>query len=260
MASIRALAGQVESMRALLSDVRAHAYAAEVTGQLLSEGRKPRYPVEFRSQFGEDASLWKLFGGRTEGYFIEVGAFDGYAFSVTYALECAGWDGLLIEAIPERAQACRERRKNSRVVHAALGRRGSSGSTTFTVVDDEHGGMSSYHTASPDHLALVAHTAKGTRTVEVPLTTIDDLLAQEPRRADVAVIDVEGGEVEVLEGFDLERHKPRVLMLEDNTRQEHSALGRYLRERPYRQVGWLEVNRIYVRLDEPEILSRAGFR
>ena len=59
--------------------------------------------LEFRSQFGEDALLWDFFAGQLDGFFIEVGAFDGYNYSVSYAFECIGWDGLLIEAHPDLA-------------------------------------------------------------------------------------------------------------------------------------------------------------
>src|SRR3954467_449899 len=73
----------------------------EATMKLLSLGRKPALPtLEFRSQFGEDSMLWALFAGQLDGFFIEVGAFDGYDCSVTYALEAIGWKGLLVEPIP----------------------------------------------------------------------------------------------------------------------------------------------------------------
>ena len=72
MASIKSLAAHVDSMDALLRDARAHAYSAEVTVRLLGDGKMPRSPVEFRSQFGEDIAIWNMFGGRTEGFFIEV--------------------------------------------------------------------------------------------------------------------------------------------------------------------------------------------
>jgi hypothetical protein len=52
--------------------------------------------VEFRSQCGEDALIWDAFNGQLDGFYIEVGAFNGYDFSVTYALDCIGWNGLLI--------------------------------------------------------------------------------------------------------------------------------------------------------------------
>ena len=213
-------------------------------------------PIEFRSQFTEDVWIWDVLGNQTEGFFIEVGAFDGYHFSVTYALEAIGWNGLLIEGLPARAEACRARRPHSRVVHAALGRRGSSGTTTFTAVEDSYGGMLSYAHGNTEHARQMASAKFGMRKVEVPLTTMDDLLADHTGPIDAAVIDVEGGELEVLNGFDLDRFKPRVLLLEDNSRGMNTALANYMSTKPYIFAGWLEVNRLYVRADEERLLDR----
>lgn len=228
----------------------------EAREKLREAGKPPRMPVEFRAQFGEDAMVWDLLGGQTEGFFIEVGAFDGYHFSVTYALEAMGWKGLLIEAIPERAEQCRQRRPASRVVNAALSKRGSTGTTTFHVAADQYGGMLSYHHPDPAHVRDLDAGRVQRRAVTVPLTTMDELLKDHQGPIDVASIDVEGGELALLDGFDLLKYKPRVLLLEDNSYGANPALGQYMATQPYVQVAWLEVNRVYVRADEQEIFAR----
>src|SRR5262245_48668025 len=63
-------------------------YARHATARLAAAGRSPARPVEFRSQFGEDILLHNLFDTKRDGYFIEVGAYDGYTYAVTYAFEC----------------------------------------------------------------------------------------------------------------------------------------------------------------------------
>jgi FkbM family methyltransferase len=230
--------------------------ALEAREKLRDLGRIPAMPVEFRAQFGEDALLWDLLGGQTEGFFIEVGAFDGYHYSVTYALEAVGWTGLLIEAIPERAEQCRQRRPRSRVVHAALSKHGSTGTVAFHVADDQYGGMLSYLHDDKDHLRDLDAGRIARRPVTVPLTTMNDLLKDHRGPIDVASIDVEGGELALLDGFDLHRFKPRVLLLEDNTYGANPALANYMQTQPYTQIAWLEMNRVYVRADETDIIRR----
>lgn len=223
-------------------DKKPHAAAAR---RALSEAGRPAvHPLEFRSQFGEDALIWMLCGRQLDGFFIEVGAFDGYNYSATYALECLGWTGLLVEAIPERADECRTRRPHSRVVHAALGDT-HGGTTSFTVTDDDHGGMFSY---TPDALREKHKTAARTRQVTVPLTTMNELLREHRGEIDVAVIDVEGSELSLLTGFDLQAWRPKMLLIEDNVRTD-TALADYMAGLPYMQVAWLRVNRVYVRDD-----------
>jgi FkbM family methyltransferase len=247
-----ALGGAFGHLRALGRRVT----ALEAAASLAARGLAPRHPVEFRAQYGEDAALWDLFRHQTSGFFIEAGAFDGYEFSVSYALECVGWTGLLVEPIPERAEQCRARRTGSRVVHAALSHPGAAPALEFTVVDDEWGGMLSYLTTDEAHRAAITASGRSSRRVSVPVTTLDALLADHAGEVDAAVIDVEGGEVDVLRGFDLARFRPKVLMLEDNSRSEHSPLGRYMQQQAYVLAGWVEVSRVYVRADLSEWARR----
>lgn len=243
--------------RALMVQMKAtrqRLYALEASQRLAASGRQPRYPVEFKSQFGEDLLVYDLFEGKPEGFFIEVGAFDGYDLSVTYALECMGWNGLLIEAIPNRAEQCAARRKHSRVAHAALSRRGSTGTTTFTVTEDIYGGMLSYHHQNADHVKSIGTLKR--KTVTVPLTTMDELLKDHQGEIDLASIDVEGGEVPLLQGFDLMKHRPKVLLLEENTGGKDQTLANYMKTQPYVMMGWLEVNMVFVRADLTDLQVR----
>ncbi len=217
--------------------------------------RRPLQAVEFRAQFGEDALIWALCDEALDGFFVEAGAFDGYQASVTYALECLGWRGLLVEPNPSMAEACRERRTNSRVVHAALG--ASTGDTSFVVTSDGSGGMFS-------HVPERGGTMKRQRvlhqeTVTVPLTTLNELLAGHEGDIDAVSLDVEGFELEVLAGFDLRLHRPKVLLLEDNPRRPNEAMVAHMATQPYVQIAWLRVNRVYVRSDlVSEITTRLG--
>lgn len=243
---VNTIGRQLVGMAMMVQKLKCNLYRLEAIEKLQSLGKKPVYPVEFRSQFGEDSLVWELFEGKLDGFFIEVGAFDGYNYAVTYALESLGWKGLLIEAIPERAAQCKERRKNSRVVHAALASK-HGGEATFSVTEDVFGGMLSYLDPNSQHAKTVSHAKK--RQVTVPVTTMNELLKDHQGEIDLAVIDVEGGEVALLGGFDLHKYKPKVLLIEDNERGANAALHNYMSMMPYVMVGWLEVNRIYVRAD-----------
>lgn len=251
-----ALQQAMQQQQAALMQNRQRTATLEARLALLETGRKPRMPIEFRAQYGEDLWIWDILGQQTEGFFIEVGAFDGYHFSVTFGLEAMGWNGLLIEALPEHAETCRQRRPHSRVVHSALGRQGVSGTAEFVSVQDKFGGMLSFLKAETEHSRGVAEQKFHTRTIEVGVTSLDALLEDHSGPIDAAVIDVEGGELDVLDGFNLDRFKPRLLLLEDNSAGKSSALGDYMAKKPYVLAGWLSVNRLYVRADEESLLQR----
>ncbi len=232
-------------------------YCGDASQRLAAAGRQPTMQLAFPSQFGEDLFLWDTFAGQLDGFFIEVGAFDGVSYSVTYALEAFGWKGLLIEAIPDRFEQCRRNRPGSRVVNSALGPRGAKGTIEFTIVEDSLGGMLSYSKATPHHMRSVETIQAKRRKVTVPFTSMDELLKEHSGSIDVAVIDVEGVELEVLNGFDLLKHKPKVLVLEDNARGQDPALAGYMSTLPYTFIGWVGVNRAYVRSDLSELIGRA---
>jgi FkbM family methyltransferase len=222
-----------------------------------------RTPVEFRSQFGEDLLLDALFDRAPTGTFIEVGAHDGYDISVTYALACRGWTGVLIEPQPERAEQCKQRRPESQVFQTALGPAGSSGTITFTVVSGAvDGDLLSYSESGSDaakHRERLAKLKATTRSLTVPITTMDDVLSRaNVTRVDCASIDVEGAELELLRGFDLTKITPAVLLIEDNTQAEPSAVDQLVRAAGYQLVGWVAVSRVYVHSSRSEILARAS--
>ncbi len=230
------------------------ATSAQAELGLMRAGRTPRFPVEFTSQFGEDMLAWQLLGKPLDGFFIEAGAFDGYRYSVTYALEAMGWSGLLVEALPAPAELCRQRRTGSRVVHAGLSRDGASGTSTFTVTQDQYGGMLSYLKPTDQHVADTSWAQK--TTIQVPVTSLNALLAEHNGPIDVVSIDVEGGEIDVLDGFDIERFKPRLMLLEDNTHGRDPALANYMSRFPYEMITRLAVNNVYIRHGENEVKER----
>jgi FkbM family methyltransferase len=219
----------------------------------------PRMPIEFRSQFGEDLWLYNLFDGRTDGFYVECGAFDGYTHSISYAFEALGWTGLLVEPIPERFEACRARRPASTVVHAALSRRGSRGQATFAHLLSavRHYETSSYLPGDAQRRRFRRPPKLPVRHVSVPLTTMDDLLASHAGPIDFVVLDVEGAEMDVLDGFDLDRFRPRAMLIEDHAMGRDPTLADALAARGYEHVAWIAYNRLFLRRDEPALLARA---
>ncbi len=224
----------------------------------------------FRSQFGEDRILWQVFRERPHGYFVEVGAYDGITLSNTYFLEQMGWTGVLIEPIQplwERAAALRRR---SHVVHAACGKRGSSGVAKFTVAQNVP--VLSFLSADDEHRERCLREGATLIETEVPFTTLTDVLVRARNQPppsgtpwrdggwsiDVVSIDTEGCELDVLDGFDLERFRPRVLVME-NDRPAGEAIEPHLAERGYRKFHRQKINDFYVRAaDSNDDLSLTG--
>jgi FkbM family methyltransferase len=145
--------------------------------------------------------------------FVEAGSHDGYTQSNTYHLERSrGWSGVLVEAVPELQAKCARRRPRSRVVNCALV--GATRSEESVAV--QFGDLMSTVGEDGGHAAGgLAVTGRRGYSVRVPARTLSSVLEQAGVSAvDLLVLDVEGHELEVLSGLDLDRHAPRFMLVE----------------------------------------------
>jgi FkbM family methyltransferase len=176
------------------------------------------------------------------GYFVEAGAYDGFHASNTYFLErFRNWSGLLVEAVPELHRwACRER-PSSRVLNNALVPPDLAGNEvtvhyagTMSIVSGARG------SAVGDRAYLdAAMLFEDGYEVEVPGRTLSELLDEVGApEVDFLSLDVEGYEEQALRGLDLERHRPRLILVEAHT-EGHLASVAGILERNYRQIGYL---------------------
>jgi FkbM family methyltransferase len=163
-----------------------------------------------------------------------VGANDGETGSNTYYFEQQGWRCLLIEADPELAEMCRVTRPRSTTVNCAIVPPGSPPTVTFSVVRGARG-LSSLQ-LDPRTLRRIGIDTSGDAVTEIAVVarTLDDVLAEQaPPQIDFMTIDVEGHEWGVLQGFDIARWRPRVLIIERNRHFPEARIMRYLRDAGY---------------------------
>lgn len=235
------------------NDIKRKLYAQEAMQRLAMAHKWPRCYPEFRSQYGEDMLAWSMLDYAIGGTYVEVGGFDGETFSVTYALDAIGWEGVLIEAIPDMHAASLRNRPCATSMHSAVGPRGCDAHTMFVVVqgDGMFSGAEGSHEITPN---LPAAT-KPRKRLDVPYSDMDDLLYRRwPRgtQLDLAVIDVEGAELDVLDGMDFDVWMPRVVLIEDNSFGCDHGMDRYF-AKDYQLLGHLACNRVYGRKDDPQV-------
>lgn len=214
-----------------------------------------RAPDAYQSQHGEDRWLERHFRGRRDGFFVEVGAYDGVVLSNTFFLESIGWRGLLVEPNPEKAARCRENRPLAKVFECAAVAPGAGAEVTFDVV--EGGEVYSTSSMSAEHGARLAGYGLQSRKILVAARTLDAILedARLPR-VDYVSIDVEGGELEVLRGLDLDRWHPDVVMIEVNERTRRPEIRDVFTSSGYVYLRSIGINDVYVPLTEFKILAR----
>jgi FkbM family methyltransferase len=160
------------------------------------------------------ALLEHLFGQRTDGCFVEVGAYDGETFSNTSCLADMGWRGLYIEPVEQSYLRCVERHRGNPGIHVRNCAIGPE-ATTIRFWDNGH-----FSTGSTDEMAVNAANAwvgaGGTREIEVAQIRLDTALpdAGIAPGFDLLVVDVDGMEEAVFQSFDLAHWRPRCMIVE----------------------------------------------
>jgi FkbM family methyltransferase len=199
----------------------------------------------FRNDSAERRRIDAYLGG-APGVFVEVGANDPVGGSQTLALEWRGWTGILVEPLREYAYRLRKMRR-AQVFDCAAGSPAQAGrSLPFLVA----GSLSTLLPRIEERV-----TPRETRLVRV--RTLDAILADARiGPIDFLSIDVEGAELDVLAGFTIERHRPRLILLEDNVRNrdKHS----YMTARGYKLIRRTNLNNWYVPQDAAFPVSLFG--
>jgi FkbM family methyltransferase len=211
----------------------------------------PTVPMASQSQHGEDLILWDFFERKLQGYFLDIGAHDGVALSNTFFFECLGWTGICVEANPATARCCAEARKASRVVHAACDG-GATGTITFSVAEGQPWAATrSFLETDDDNRQDLDRLGLSVVEMKVPYTSVNALLGADPPAIDFVSLDVEGGELKVLHGFDLNRARPAVFVVEDNSGGRDRAVFDHLTSHGYRRVLRVGVNDFYIGANDP---------
>ena len=150
-----------------------------------------------------------VFGQKIDGVFVEIGANDGISWSNTIFLAELGWTGLYVDPIEHLYTKCvqnHEKHPNITIFKATVGDGSRVAMHRQGYTDDLYTGNPAF--AKANH----ANNVIG----EFPTVRMDDLLEMYDfqKHFDLAVIDVEGMEVDVLKGWAIERWMPKLVIVE----------------------------------------------
>lgn len=203
-----------------------------------------KQPVEAYEENQEKELIRAYFNNRQGGVFVEVGANEPIRpSSQSWHLENQlNWTGILIEPEPELAEKARQTRPGSVVCQCACTSPDKTGHLSL-YIPVRNGQPIVSHAAVEKNIDV--HNYSEHHEVRVPARSLNDILEENQiDRIDFLSIDVEGAELDVLKGFDLEKYRPALILLED----KHVALTkhRYLKKRGYKLVKRTKQNCWYI--------------
>lgn len=206
------------------------------------------------AQNGEDIVLSRGFRD-DDGFYVDIGAFDPDADSVTKLFYERGWSGINVDPVPEVIALFERDRPRDINVEVAVSV--ESGEAELWTGPAELVGHSTLDaTIAAEHIADGIEFTRST----VPTMRLDELLdSRVPQGTviDFLKVDVEGHERAVLESCDWSRWRPRAVIVEciapyvDGS--THSEWEHFLLENGYFFVLFDGVNRFYVADNETEL-------
>lgn len=164
------------------------------------------------SQDNQDYIVYKnFFKGKKDGFFCDIGGNHPLKINNTLHFEELGWKGVAFEPLPYMSKLWAEHRK-AKLFPFALS--DSEGEVMFTVVKDS--------TGWEDMLSFIQETRDidyGYETEEIQVQTklFKDVMEKENiKKIDYLSLDVEGHELNVLNGVDFDKVRINVLTIENN--------------------------------------------
>jgi len=206
---------------------------------------------QFYSQYGEDKILNSIFRGKRDGVCVEVGGFDGITGSNSYFFEKLGWRCLVVEPMPD---FCSRIRKVRACELAETAVSDKDGEAVFYVAQGAET-LSTMETA-PDHFARISNEGADVKKTTVKTRKLDEVLRDHRfDRMDFISIDVEGHELAVLNGFSVDKFRPRIILLEDNFSGRDRSITRYLKRYGYVRFKRTGCNDWYAHCEDKDLLS-----
>jgi len=179
---------------------------------------------DFYSQNFEDVMLARCFSDRSQGFYIDVGAQHEEVESVTKHFYEAGWSGVNIEPVKEFAETFKCRKRDITICCAA-----GAQESTDTLAISLRTGLSTFDRSNAAKANAMGHIEE---TREIEIRKLDDILldlGHETLSFEFLKIDVEGFELDVLEGIDLLRYRPEIILCEvtePNTSQKSNIYAK----------------------------------
>jgi FkbM family methyltransferase len=165
------------------------------------------------SQEGEDLVLARLFDKKTEGFYVDVGAYDPVKYSNTLKFYELGWRGINIDARPNSMLAFEEKRPRDINIETAVG---TKAGTQVSYYAFEEG---AYNTTEDELAEEIIKNRKSSLLSKLTLNidSLENILDKHlPSNTaiDFMSVDVEGADLDVLKSNNWAKYTPKVLVVE----------------------------------------------
>ena len=199
--------------------------------KLLKIHRNKKPSLHF-GEFGEDIFINRILNNIKHGKYIDVGCYHPYKGSLTATLYNKNWNGINIDLSKTSIDLFNMVRKRDINLNVAI---------------SNYNGEISYYENSPiNQQNSLTKTNNQQTKIKIKCQTLNSILEKNIlQKFDYLNIDVEGSELEVIEGIDLMKCHPSLITIENN----NLLLEDYLKDNVYEKLiscDYVFVNKIGV--------------
>jgi FkbM family methyltransferase len=203
--------------------------------------------MEFFSQNGQDKFLGDLFKYKKQGFFVDVGAYDGRFYSNTLIFEKdLDWKGICIEPNPSVFEKLKSNRQCT-VINGCISEKIDTVKFLSVVGYGEmlSGMIDSFDHNHYDRIDKIIKEHGGSKAImEISSIPLKDIFLQySVTKIDYCNIDVEGGEMAVLNSIDFSQVRINVFTVENNNGNRN--VREFLTSKGYSLIGKMGCDEIY---------------
>ncbi len=199
---------------------------------------------QYFSQSGQDRFIDNLLGNKRDGVFADIGGYDGVTGSNTLFFETfRGWSGILVEPTPDNLERSKEVR---RCPCLGYGAGAVAGEMDFLHIESGYTQMSGFLDSYDQNLLGKVRENPNHREaiLKVQSKTLPDILADSGlSQIDYLSLDVEGGELAILNDFPFADFDITALSIENNSHT--SEIPKLMQSHGYKLVEFCGVDEIY---------------
>ena len=217
--------------------------------QFLKSKFKPRLAY---SHWGVDLIITKLLNSKNKGIYIDVGCHHPFLNNHSYLLYKSGWEGINIDIDYNSIDMFNFFRKSDVNIQ--------------TAVTDHKGEVDLffYHNRAAKNTISKEFGSDAKEQKKINSDTLNNIIENSKfknSKIDFVSIDVEGNEMNVLNGFNLNKYKPKLILLEfilpnkkefyekDINEITNSEVYKFLIKNEYKLINWNHDDLLFMRLD-----------
>ena len=200
----------------------------------------------YYSQFEQDKFVYEnYFQGKTNGYFVDIGAHDGTTFSNSKFFEEIGWNGVCVEPNPKVFEVLQSTRKCKCVMKAVADYIGWA--QFFQIIEgaDMLSGLADeFNQRGIENIyANLQDFENGYDYIDVELDLFDNIV--DNTTIDFLSLDTEGNELKILQTIDFNKYDIKVITVENNDYDDKFL--KFLTPKGYQPVTRLGCDEVYIK-------------